>query len=198
MRRYKGKYSAPKRLPWASWLLILLAVLSLSTGTVIAYLAASSNPVENTFIPETQINPQISETFNNKVKSNVAVNVGDPGYAVYVRAAIVATWKKTETVDGVTKEYVHSKTPVLGTDYSLDLNLGTNSNWTQKDDGYYYYSQPVISGNTDVLIESCQPLKEAPEEDYTLSVEIIAQTIQALGTTDDGSKSALQDAWGTQ
>ena len=196
MRRYKGKYSAPKRLPLASWLLILLAVLSLSTGTVIAYLAAASNPVVNTFTPETQVNPVVSETIENNVKSNVAVNVGNPGYAVYVRAAIIATWKKTVTNDdGTTTEYVHSIAPIPDTDYYLDLNLGAN--WTQKD-GYYYYSQPVISGNTDVLIKSCKPLKDAPEEDYTLSVEIIAQTIQALGTTDDGSKSAVQDAWGAQ
>lgn len=183
MARYCGKFSKKRPLPLASWLLILLSVLSLSTGTVVAYLAASTTPVTNTFVAETQVNPQIQETMQGTVKSDVKVQVPDTGYSVYVRAAIVITWKDQ---DG----NVLPQAPAQG-DYSLTLGSG----W-QKSDGYYYYQSPVKSGGvTTNLIDSCTVLTAAPVDGYTLSVDIITQTIQALGTTDSENIPAVQDAW---
>lgn len=190
MGRYRGKYSTQKRrMPLASWVLLLLAVLSLSTGTAAAYLATSTKEVKNSFQAETQVNPVVQEdSFTNGTsteKTNAYVEVGNPGYSVYVRAAIVITWK-----DGAGN--VLSQAPVEG-DYSLSIGTG----WKKGSDGYYYYQDAVSSGGkTEPLIISCEPLTAAPVEGYSLSVDIITQTIQALGKTDDNSKSAAQDAWG--
>lgn len=190
MKRYRGKYSRKARMPLASWLMILLAVLSLSTGTVVAYLAASTNPVQNTFKAETQLDPAVTEVFDGTVKSDVKVKVGDPGYSVYVRAAIVITWKDANG-------NVLPQIPVEGTDYNLVMP--NPSGWTKHSDGYYYYNTPVVSGGiTTNLIDSCTRTDTPdPVSGYTLSVDIITQTIQALGTTDDGSKTPIQDAWKT-
>ena len=118
------------------------------------------------------------------MKKNVAVAVGNPGYAVYVRAAIVVTWK-----DASGK--VLAEAPSETVDYSLVLNT---TDWFYHD-GFYYYTSALSSGNTASLIQECKVLTEAPATGYTLSVEIVAQTIQALGMTDDGTEYAVQNAW---
>lgn len=177
-----------QRMPMVSRLVLLLAVLSLITGTVAAYLAVSSNEIRNTFSAESQADPVVSETFSRTKKENVRVQVGDPGYAVYVRAAIVVNWKNIEG----DQEKVWGVAPQAG-DYTLTLGDG----WEKGADGFYYHLEPVASGgSTGVLIEECSPIAQAPEAGYTLSVEIITQTIQALGTTDDGEMPAVQNAWG--
>ena len=125
MAHYRGKFSKKRPLPLASWLLILLSVLSLSTGTVVAYLAASTTPVINSFQAETDADPQIQETMKDNVKTNVTVKVPDTGYSVYVRAAIVITWKDEHG-------NVLPQAPAQG-DYSLTLGSG----WQKKEsDGY--------------------------------------------------------------
>ena len=186
MPRYSGKYTKKRTLPLISWLMLLLVLVSLSTGTVVAYLAASSKELTNRFEPAPQQDPKILETFENNTKENVRVRAGDTGYPVYVRAAIVVTWKNGNNI--------LPQTPVPGTDYELTLG----EKWTQRGDGYYYYAEAVPSGETtDPLVTTCTPLKAAPENGYSLSVDILTQTVQALGTTDDGTESAVQDAWGT-
>lgn len=173
-----------QRMPMASWLIALLAAASLTTGTVAAYLAVASNYIENTFSAENQVDPSVAETFSGTKKENVYVQVGDPGYAVYVRAAIVVTWKNSD-------DKVWSAAP-QPEEYSLTIGEG----WEKGTDGFYYHLAPVQSGgSTKVLITECSPIDQAPESGYTLSVEIMAQTIQALGTTDDGEIPAVQDAW---
>jgi len=175
-------------------LILILIVLSLFTGTVVAYLATTSDPMSNTFQSEDQSDPQVQEdAFTNGTsmqKQNVYVQVGDNGYSVYVRAAVVVVW-----TDG--KGNVLPQTPVLGTDYSMTLG----ADWEKGSDGFYYYGsssslKPVASGgSTTNLIVSCEPQKAAPVEGYALSVDIIAQTIQAMGCTDTGGIPAVQDAW---
>lgn len=174
-----------QRMPMASWLIALLAAASLTTGTVAAYLAVASNHIKNTFSAEDQVDPSVAETFSGTKKENVYVQVGDPGYAVYVRAAIVVTWKNSG-------DQVWSAAPQPG-EYSLTIGEG----WEKGTDGFYYHLAPVQSGgSTAVLIKECSPIDQAPESGYTLSVEIMTQTIQALGTKDDGEIPAVQDAWG--
>ena len=189
MGRKYGKYQKkPRKIPLVSWILLAVVVISLSTGTVMAWLSITGGSVENVFDPAASVDPSISETFDKEVKSNVAVSVGDTGYAVYVRAAIVVTWKAEE--DGS----VLGDSPVLNEDYTLLLN---ETDWFLKD-GFYYHKAAVNSGGTTAnLITSCQ-LKSSviPPSGYALNVEIIAQTIQALGTTDEGNSPAVAEAWG--
>jgi len=193
MARCSGKFRAKRRrMPLASWLLILAALLSLSTGAVVAYLSATTGNVENKFVAAESQNPEIQESMSSDglTKSDVAVKANDPGYAVYVRAAVLVNWKKGENGD------VWGVAPVEGTDYSLKLG---DSGWFEHG-GFYYYSQMVPDGTgkdvTSELIEAVTVLGPAPEDRYTLNVEIIAQTIQAIGTTDAGETPAVTDAWG--
>lgn len=179
-----------QRMPMASCLIALLAAASLTTGTVAAYLAVASNEIKNTFSAEDQVDPSVAETFSGTKKENVYVQVGDPGYAVYVRAAIVVNWKNSEN----DQEKVWSIAPQPG-EYSLTIGEG----WKKGTDGFYYHLAPVPSGeSTAVLITECSPIAQAPESGYTLSVEVMTQTIQALGTTDDGEIPAVQNAWGVR
>lgn len=199
MARKNGKFQKKRRIPLISWILLAVVILSLSAGSVVAWLSIPGGQVENSFTPDDNLNPTITETFkenDDKLKQNVVVRVGDTGYAVYVRAAIVVNWKNAE--DG----NVLGQTPVLDGDYTLTLN---ETDWFYKD-GFYYHKAMVNTGGTTAnLITSCQ-LKEGitppvdttvtPNVKYDLNVEIIAQTIQALGTTDTGDTPAVTDAWG--
>ena len=196
MARYSGKYRRKKRtMPLASWVLILMAVLSLSTGAVVAYLAASTGAVTNTFTAAQSKNPVILETMseNELTKSNVAVSPNNPGYAVYIRAAVLINWKNTENGN------VLAKAPVEGIDYEVDKG---DSGWFEHG-GFYYYTDMIsdaaeVNDQTGNLIDSITVKNPAPEDGYTLNVEIITQTIQALGTTDDGDIPAVQNAWGIE
>lgn len=193
MAGYAGKYCRKRRIPLASWVLILLAGMSLMVGGVVAYLSASTGAVTNRFIPEVAEDPVVVETFEDNEKTNVKVDVGEPGYAVYIRAAVVVTWKDTRNGD------VLGVMPQAGVDYTMSLG----DKWFLGSDGFYYYSSPVAYDGehgstklTENLINSCKPIDGKTPAGYHLNVEIISQTIQALGTTDVGDKPAVADAWG--
>ena len=182
-----GKYQKIRRtVPAVRWTLVILAVLGLTVGGVAAYLSTSAGSVENTFAAAAPTDPVIVETFTENaslVKENVRVNVGDPGYAVYIRAAVVVTWRDDAG-------NVLAQTPVKDTDYTISMGEA----WFAQD-GFWYCKTMVNSGDSPVLINECTVT--AQKGDYHLHVEIIAQTIQALGTTDgDAPIPAVQDAWG--
>lgn len=189
MARKSGKYQKrSKGIPFFGWILLAVLILSLSAGSVVAWLSLSGDHVSNSLTRDADQNPVISEDFKNNIKKNVCVSVGDTGHAVYVRATILVNWKNER--DGNVLAYA----PVLGTDYTLDMN---ETDWFLKD-GFYYHRALVNSqGSTETLINACQ-LKNGviPPADYELNVEIIAQTIQALGTTDMENKPAAEAAWG--
>ena len=173
-------------------LLNVIIILTLISTVIVSMLFAAylkrSVEVNNTFKPADSIIPEIVETFkenNNELKENVYFKVGTTEYPVYVRAAIVITWQDEKGV-------VYYKAPVPpvdkdgnaneNPDYSISLNL---DDWTLGPDGFYYYNEVVQSGgNTTNLINKCKQLLPAPVDGYTLSVEIIVQTIQAVGYTD--------------
>ena len=196
-RNSKGKYlskAAKGGMSVGALVLILVAVLSLTIGGVVAYLSTSTGAVINTFEADESTDPAVVETFADDKKTDVKVDVGDPGYAVYVRAAVVVTWK-AENGD------VLGVAPVAGTDYTIDYN---EDKWFQGSDGFWYHKAMVNSDKaTETLIDSCTPFDGKTPEGYGLNVEIIAQTIQALGTTDesdDGDDTndnipAVEDAW---
>ena len=190
MRKYISKKSIV--------LVALALLLTVAVGTTLAYIFTKTNPVQNTFKPS-KVSCAVVEngsTTENKgnivytgyIKSNVQIkNTGDTD--AYIRVAVVITWK---SADG-TK--VWAQKPGEG-DYTMKLNLSDNG-WVEGTDGYYYFTKPVSAngGLTDVLITSATQLKDGPKgtenEQYYLSIEIVASAIQADGM---GASSA-QEAW---
>ena len=83
----------------------------------------------------------------------------------------------------------------------MELN---DTDWFRGEDGFYYQKNPVASDGiggsalTSVLIQRCAPVAGQTPDGCGLNVEIIAQTIQALGTTDAGNVPAGEDAWGVR
>lgn len=178
--RHEKEQTQKRSVPVISWILVAIAVLGLVSGGVVAYLSTSTGEVTNTFEADAPTNPAINDTA-------YSVNVGDPGYAVYVRAAVVVTWKDTEG-------NVLAAMPKKDTDYEIGMNT---TDWFEHGGFWYHKSMVNTDGSTEALITSCTA--HASQGDYTLSVEIIAQTIQALGSTDgDNPIPAVQQAWGVE
>ena len=170
-------------------LLIAFAVIAAITTFVYAAFLRNSDTVTNTFAPAVSKLPEIQETFDDNVKKEVKIAVGETKYPVYVRAELVFNWQEKDKQDGV----VYFNQPVEGKDYTLTIN---ESKWELKEDGYYYYKDPVASkGVTESLITEFQLINPSLDENYALSVRILAQTVQAVGHTDDNGKSAAEDAW---
>ncbi|MCH5180519.1 MAG: hypothetical protein J1F32_04855 [Erysipelotrichales bacterium] len=167
--------------------ILLTALVIMSIPLTIAYFKADANNVNNSFTPAESIMPTVEETFENGEKKDVFIKVGNPGYPVYVRATIIFNWK-----DENGNTYYNK--PIINQDYEIVLN---DADWNLSDRFYYYNKSVASGGQTTNLINSCK-LKDnvtAPEG-FTFDVEIIAQTIQAVGTTDDTDSAAIEDAWG--
>ena len=155
-------------------LVALVMILTAAIGGTIAYIVTSTNDVENTFTPG-KVSCEINEAFTGALKEDVTIrNTGNT--EAYIRAAIIVTWKSTES--GSTNTYATA--PQEG-QYTMTLG----SDWIPGEDGYYYYKSPVPTGeSTAALIEKCE-LKagvSAPEG-YALSVEILADAIQSTPTS---------------
>ena len=161
-------------------LVALVLILGAVVGGTLAYLAAHTDAIVNTFTAA-KVTTEIEETFAGSVKSNVSMkNTGD--VEAYIRAAYVVTWK-----DATGKE-VYPTQPVEGTDYSIALNL--SEGWVQYG-GYYYYTKPVApDASTGVLITSCAPVEGRAPEGYFLSVDVLASAIQSVPA------EAVGQAWG--
>ena len=195
--QYAGKYlqsehkqlRRPKRL--ATLLVSLLLVLGVAVGGTVAFLSTRTDSKENTFTPS-KVTCEVTETFKNNVKSNVAVkNTGDT--TAFIRAAINVTWMKDAeagTEYDAANQTVSAKVPGKDTDYSI--KLADNTNWIRGADGYYYYKLPVDPQvSTGVLIEECKLQNNASVPDgYHLSVEIVASAIQSV------PEAAVKAAWG--
>ena len=174
----------------------MILVVAVTAVSVFAYLKTNTSAVNNDFSVAGEADPTIEESINNPltVKKDVYVTVPDVGYAVYVRAAIVITWKSSENGD------VLGQPPAEGTDYVISLN---ETAWFKDEtSGFYYCKTYVESGkNSPVLITSVNPTGTAPTG-YKLNVEIITQTIQAAGMTDVSNEEsaipAVTDAWKIQ
>ena len=111
--------------------------------------------------------------------------VGDIGYSVFVRAAVVVNWKDAD-----------GNILAKNAEYSKDYTFGSDSGWFKADDGYYYYENAVESGGeTSSLASGFTTLSQAPEG-YTLSVDLSAEVIQMAGSTDDDDTPTVTDVWG--
>ena len=171
---------------WLPILIIVIALIAVMSALVAAKYIKNAGDLVNKFSPAESVTPIIHEQFDNNVKENVYFEVGDTDYPVYVRAKIIYTWQDK---DGI----VYFSEPKENSDYTIKLNL---ADWEKKSDGFYYYKKSVASGKTTTnLINKCEQIKEAPVDGYTLNVEIIVQTVQAVGSTDGENGAAEKDAW---
>lgn len=167
-------------------LAMMVLLLTVTVSGTIAYLAASSDEIVNTFTPG-GTDVEIEEPdWDGQTKEDVTIkNTGS--IKAYIRAAIVVTWEST--TEGSTD--VLGTVPVEGEDYKLTLATGTG--WTKlQSDGYYYYTTAVEAGEyTGILVDECIQLKEAPDG-YALHVEIISSSVQA-----EPDKTPITELWGT-
>lgn len=164
-------------------LLVSLLALCLTVGGTLAYLTTQTGPLENKFTPSVVKTEVVEDFDNNKtIKSNVSIkNSGD--ITAYIRAAVVVTWQDAQG-------NVYGKAPVAGTDYTIILNEGASKDWQKGADGFYYYKQPVMAGeSTGVLINSCYPDASKIPAGYFLSVEIMGSGIQSVPA------SVVTDVW---
>ncbi len=193
-------------------LLSLVLALLITAGTTIAFLIKETQPVANKFEP-TKVDCLVDEDFNQDktVKSNVQVTCPDTicNVPAFVRAKVVVSWKNSAGD-------VYSVSPVTGftgndavkNDYTI--SYGTE-NWVKGNDGFYYYTKALIPGdeekdNTTNLINTCAVNGDKAPEGYSLSVEIIADAIQAdgesLGSTTGGEnwsgKTPAEIAWSNE
>lgn len=161
---------------------VLLLIIT-SAGFVYAYLSYVAPDIKNTVKVDSQPIITIKETVSGKEKSDVYI-ANENDYAIYVRASIVVNWKEDENGN------THGVPPVLDTDYTLDLNL---NDWIYIN-GFYYYKNPITANaKTSNLINHCEMINLSNDTDLVLSVEIVAQAIQALGNA--GGKLPVEESW---
>ena len=157
----------------------LVAILAVSVGGVLAWLATSSKDVTNTFAPgNTEI--EIEEKFENNVKSDVKI-INKGNIPVYIRANLVFTWK--DSAGNIIERPA---------DATLTVDYG-NGDWVKGSDGFWYYTKPVAAaadgGKTTNLIDRAT-IKFPEGKGYKMDLEVMAQSIQAE------PKDAVEGAWG--
>lgn len=165
---------------WALLIAVLVLAVAVVGGTF-AYLFTKTENLVNVFTyGDNSID--IDETFDQKVKSDVKIkNTGNVD--AYVRAKIVVTWKNAAgEVSGVI--------PQESIDYTMELN---KKDWFEGKDGFWYCKAPVVANrDSAVLIQKAEKLGSAPEG-YDLSVEILAQSVQADGVKN--GKLMVENLW---
>lgn len=161
--------------------LCILLALCLVAGSVLAYMFLKTSQLDNQFDPAVvtcQVNANNDNTFD-------VTNTGDVN--AYIRAAIVVNWMEDGNVRGIAP---------TESEYTLSVNT---TDWQQDPEtGYYYYNHYVLPNNVTNDLVTAYGLAEnvtAPNG-YELCVEVVAEAIQADGTTDTGDIPAYQDAWG--
>ena len=171
-----SKYRSPKRniTPILCVLLILAALSTCFCGAWAYLLHSADSPVSNQFTPDNH--PVISVNGSNQV------SVTDTDYSVYLRAAVTVNWKGSGNT-------IILAAPAEGTDYSVT----TGNGWSLQSDGFYYYSQQVTEGSQTTPVVTVT--QKTSRTGYSLVTDIAVQAVQALGTVDGGTTSAVLDAW---
>jgi len=172
-----------KRVFGAKHLTVIIAivlVLAAAVGITTALLIWRSDKQTSVFKPASSACSVIEDNGSFRVRNN-----GDT--EMYVRAMINVTWKND---DG---EVYAKIQPSEGTDYEIELNT---IGWFRGNDGYYYCKSPIgIGKDTEALITAYEAVSavtadsDAFPNGYTLSVEMIAQTIQSEPA------EAVKDYW---
>ncbi len=198
----KAKHYRKSRISLRFRIIIAMAVLLMiaaSSSMLFAKYIHSSGEVENRFTPSTYDSPIVTDNMTKDVtgyyyKHDLSVTpAAGTDYPVYVRIALIPTWKDSSG-------NILGQQPVRDKDYSFTYN-GTD--WLLYTDGYYYCKTPVTGGNaTPELITHyrfLKQLRDAPKSGYDLHVEVVAETIQAVGAKYidvHNRKAAVLDAWG--
>lgn len=166
-----AKHRHRKKKTFSLFLSIVL-LLTLATGGTLAYIATKSAMAQNQFA-EGYVTSSVNDT-------GTVTNTGNVD--AYIRAAVVVNW-----MDGDGNVYgIKPNCPVT-----------VNTGWTEIS-GFYYYTSPVVAGGTTTTAPATvgDP-GDAPSSAYSLSIEIVAEAIQAEGTLDSNdSITAVLDAWG--
>ena len=147
-------------------ILAIVLLLTVSVGGTLAYLSTKTEPVTNRFVPA-YVSCEVNSDCTVKNTSNVDA---------YIRAAVVVNW-------------MDASGNVYGT--KPNCTVTENSGWTESS-GFYYYNGAVAAGETTTTapVTVGNP-GAAPSSDYTFSVEVVAEAIQAEGM---GAQDA-QNAW---
>ena len=162
-----------------SLLLGIVLLLAFAAGGTIAYIATSSAMAQNQFEPG-----RVTSSVNVSGDTITVVN-SNSNVDVYIRAAIVVNWMDANGD-------VLGTPPKEGTDYTLTLN---KTDWEQDmSTGFYYYKASVASNATTSDLVSAIEVKGTVPSGYALSVEVVAEAIQAQGKT--GTTPAYENAWG--
>ena len=154
-------------------LLSMILLIGIAVGTTVAFLVARTEPMKSTF-EYAKVSCEVTGS-----KENVQIkNTGNT--AAYIRATYVVTWRDA---------YGKVAVSVPG-GYSYTLTENLSNNWKKGTDGYFYYTSPVVPGNSTLdSLPTCNvTYPDNPE--YTLSVEILAEAIQSEPA------EAVQQAWG--
>ena len=149
-------------------LLCIVLVLGLAVGGTVAYVMTASDGVQNEFAA-------------GYVRSSVnaagqVTNLGNTD--AYIRAYVVVNWMDA-------KGNVYAIAP--------DYSISTNSGWTCGADGIYYYNSSVPAGQTTTNGPASVNVNGSAPEGYELSIEYVAEAIQAKGMGDD--VDSAQAAW---
>ena len=162
----------------------LVLILVCAVGGTLAWMAAASSSVTNTFTPA-KVTTEVVETLGDNVKSDVKIkNTGDVD--AFIRAAVVINLVDENGNVSVANSDHYQMTPT-----ELPKN-----DWFKGTDGYYYYPNKVAAGDqTTNLFDSCTPTEQIPDG-WHLQVTILAEGIQADGTDAKGVP-AVELAWKT-
>lgn len=186
--KYMGRYQKDgahlkktRRRKPRTLILSIILILSLAVSGTLAYIVARTDNVQNQFEPAfvtCRVNANNDNTFDVTNTGNVDA---------YIRAAIAVNWMDEQgNVRGIAPS---------SSDYKLTVNAVDW--WQDTGTGYYYYKDSVIpDGVTSDLVTSFGVAANVTvPTGYVLSVEVVAEAIQADGDTDNGGVPAYQNAW---
>ena len=157
----------------------LVALVLVTAAVTLAYIAVATPPVNHDFTPAV-VSCSVTDTDGERMSNVVVENTGNVDS--YIRAVVIVNWVSKS--DGS----IYAPAPAVSTDYSIDF--GQSAHWHLGSDGFYYYTMPVgASQSTDPLISQITQTAVAPEG-CKLSVNVIAQSIQA------NPKKAAEELWG--
>lgn len=172
---YHGKFD-PRKAPakrakkrMTALVLSLVLLLALGIGGTLAFLVDNTSPVTNTFTPA-QVSCHVTESFDGTTKNNVNV-VNDSDITAYIRVKLV-TYRVNDAgqhIGGIAE--IPYFTPGEG--------------WFEQN-GYYYYSQPVVAGGSPAtnLIDSIALTGSCSDADGGKQViEVMAEAIQSVPTS---------------
>lgn len=171
------------------FLVSLLLIISLLLGGVLAYMFSKTKQLNNQFDPA-QVTCQVNAYEDGSFD---VTNTGK--VKAYIRAAIAVNWMDAQgNVSGIDP---------AASDYTLTVN--DTDWWQDSSTGYYYYKYPVNpesvdSANPDNITNDLitgygLAANVTAPTGYELCVEVVAEAIQADGTTDVTDVPAYKDAW---